>query len=132
MLLLIIKNLLKYKYLVENIIQNIDKKNKSKNKIKKVKNDIPHKTCSTNLKFNKYYELGKDIINKNNTLNNLVGNFCNEKNIYKVKTRALRVVEYLDTIKKHNININISLRKIFHMKKIEFVEYIKNINTNIL
>lgn len=69
-----------------------------------------------------------DIIQKKETLNILINNFCNEKNIYKVKSRALRVFEYLEVLKKNNINnINITLKKLFNFKKIEFIKYIKDI-----
>jgi hypothetical protein len=123
-----IKHLCKYKNFVKNIIQNINKKDRIEDKTNKIKNNIPQIKPSTELKFNKYYELGKNIINKKDTLYNLATDFCNEKNIYKLKSRAIRCVEFLDTLKRYNINnINISLRFLFHMKKIEFIEYIKNI-----
>lgn len=60
---------------------------------KKLINKSFSKSCSKNI-FNKYYKLGIDIINKKDKLINLVNNFCSEKNIYKVKLRALRIVEY--------------------------------------
>jgi hypothetical protein len=84
----------------------------------------------TNKSFERYYQLGKDILNKKDTLSNLVRIFGNEKNIYKVKTKALRVIKYLETLKENTNNISntyITLKKLFNMKKIEFTEYIKNI-----
>jgi hypothetical protein len=104
--------------------ENVPPKRKctSKNKLQN-KNKL-----RTSVSFEKYYQLGLDIIQKKETLNILINNFCNEKNIYKVKSRALRVFEYLEVLKKNNINnINITLKKLFNFKKIEFIKYIKDI-----
>jgi hypothetical protein len=94
---------------------------------KDIKKNNKYNRSRTNKSIEKYYNLGKDILNKKDSLLNLVMKFGNEKNIYKVKTKALRVVQYFEVIKKNYDNISITLKKLFNMKKIEFYEYIKNI-----
>lgn len=86
----------------------------------------------TSISFDRYLKLGRDIINKKDSLTNLVNEFGKEKNIYKVKQKALRVVKYFEVLKENNIEImTTTLKNIFNMKKIEFLEYIKYIPLNI-
>lgn len=127
------KNITNNKILPKNEIpQKVDfkKDNKNVKKIKKTKPDT--RTVSS---VNKYYELGKKIANKEENLDVLVKKYSNEKYIYKVKFKAMRIVKYIDALKTINTNyvnnINISIRKLFDMKKIEFENYIKNIPQNI-
>jgi hypothetical protein len=109
----------------------IKNNNNNKTKIPPIKNVSKNKN-RTYLSFDRYYQLGNDIITKKDSLVNLVKDFGNEKNIYKVKQKALRVVEYLEVLKKNNINkISTTLKYIFNMKKIEFSNYIKSIPLNI-
>ncbi len=118
----------------EKGIKKVNNINKNRGiKENNVKKEKENKFKSrTNISINRYYNLGLDILNKKDTLNNLIKNFGNEKNIYKVKSRALRIVEYVDILKKNNINnISITLKKIFNFTKIEFNNYIKNIPLNI-
>lgn len=92
------------------------------NRIKKEKN-IPHnKKCVEphSYNWNKYYLLGKNIIENNSfIIENIIGSW-REKNVSKLKTRALRIVQYLDLIKSKGIENKLSLRKIFHLKNYEF------------
>lgn len=90
----------------------------------------------TLLSFQKYYNVGcmilKDINNWKNIIKNIIY-FKNEKNIYKVKNRALRIVKLID-IKYKSINnlqniINnnkLSIRNIFNMNNNLFNIYINS------
>jgi hypothetical protein len=118
----------KINYNIDNKKLIIEKK-KKKIIVSPKNNGYVLRTCSS---FDRYFKLGKDIINKKDSLINLVKQFCNEKNIYKVKQKSLRVVKYLEVLKENNINnISTTLKNIFNMKKIEFFNYIKNIPLNI-
>jgi hypothetical protein len=102
-------------------------KNKEKDNGLEIKNKF--KTISS---FEKYYILGKKI---NENLNNWKSaikndvNFINEKNIYKVKTRSLRILNLIN-LKYKSINIyknsldNIPIRNIFNMNNRVFMNYI--------
>jgi hypothetical protein len=124
-----IKNLESFinKYKNHNCINKVNKKDSKKYVSKK--NGYNIRTSSS---FDRYLKLGNDIINKKDSLNNLVKQFGNEKNIYKVKQKALRVVKYFEVLKNNNIDvITTTLKNIFNMKKIEFSKYLKNIPPNI-
>lgn len=104
-------------------------KNKEKSNNLEIKNNP--KTISS---IEKYYILGKKIHEKLNDWKNIIKNdihFINEKNIYKVKTRALRIVELIN-FKYKSINIyknsfnNIPIRNIFNMNNNVFMNYIYN------
>jgi hypothetical protein len=106
-------------------------KNKEKSNNLEIKNNP-----KTIFSIEKYYILGKKIHEKLNEWKNTIKNdinFINEKNIYKVKTRALRIVELIN-FKYKSINIyknsfnNIPIRKIFNMNNNVFMNYINNIN----
>lgn len=106
--------------------------NKFSQKVNKLNNVNGNKE-RTNNSISRYYELGKNILSEKDTLYNLVKEFGNEKNIYKVKTKALRVVKYFDALKNNNMNnMSITLKTLFNFKKIEFDIFIKNIPLNII
>lgn len=90
----------------------------------------------TFLSFQKYYNLGNMILKDENNWKSIIKNmicFNNEKNIYKVKNRALRIIKLID-IKYKSINKlqniidnnNFSIRKIFNMNNNLFNIYINS------
>lgn len=59
-----------------------------------------------------------------------IKNISKDKNLYKLKLRSKRVKEYLDIIKKNNINILLPISKIINSTKLSFQNIIQNtINT---
>lgn len=78
--------------------------------------------------INKYYTLGKMLIEQNNNLNiTYINKYFNCKNTSMIKDRCNRIYKLISHMKEYNFkNINISLRSIFHMNKNNFINNLKN------
>lgn len=90
---------------------------------KNIKYNTKNKSTITS-SWNKYYLLAVDIMNgkKSN-----IEKEWKDANISRLKSRAFRVKEYIDTLKENNLTNNLSLRNIFHIPNYKFLNLINSL-----
>lgn len=74
--------------------------------------------------WNKYYELGQSFLNGtyDSTLK-----LWNDKNVTRLKFRSLRIYNYVNLLKKKNIENASSLRKILNMNQMQYKTYLRHL-----